>query len=180
MASSHKSLSIRSVNHISRVCKDVNQSCSFYRDVLGFMEVKRPSSLQFEGAWLFNYGMGIHLIQGDTVARSGTINTKDEHISFQADCLEDVENVLIDKNIPFVKGQVEEDGVRAQQMFFHDPDHYMIEVCNCDVLPVVPLCSGSGSSNGFKYTPFQDVHQTLRNDVHMDSLIKETMLQPAA
>ncbi len=25
------------------------------------------------------------------------------------------------------------------QLFFHDPDNNMIEVCNCDVLPVVPL-----------------------------------------
>lgn len=25
------------------------------------------------------------------------------------------------------------------QVFFHDPDHNMIEICNCDCLPVVPL-----------------------------------------
>ena len=46
----------------SRVCKDVNSSAQFYRDVLGFLEVQRPSSFDFEGSWLWRFGLGIHLI----------------------------------------------------------------------------------------------------------------------
>ena len=28
---------------------------------------------------------------------------------------------------------------QVRQLFFHDPDDNMIEICNCDCLPVVPL-----------------------------------------
>ena len=29
--------------------------------------------------------------------------------------------------------------MKVQQLFFHDPDRNMIEICNCHVLPVMPL-----------------------------------------
>ena len=46
-----KSLPLLSLNHISRVVKDVQASIDFYVGVLGFIEIKRPSSFHFEGAW---------------------------------------------------------------------------------------------------------------------------------
>ena len=45
------SLPLLSLNHISRVVKDVQASIDFYTRVLGFIEIKRPSSFHFEGAW---------------------------------------------------------------------------------------------------------------------------------
>jgi len=36
---------------------------------------------------------------------------------------------------------VEEGGIQVDQVFFHDPDGYMIEICNCDNLPVLPISS---------------------------------------
>lgn len=30
-------------------------------------------------------------------------------------------------------------GIEVDQLFFRDPDGFMIEICNCDSLPVVPL-----------------------------------------
>ena len=30
-------------------------------------------------------------------------------------------------------------GAHCLQIFFHDPDHNMIEICNCDMLPIVLL-----------------------------------------
>ena len=46
-------LSLRSINHISKVCSSVEASAAFYRDVLGFILVKRPQSFNdsFEGCW---------------------------------------------------------------------------------------------------------------------------------
>ena len=44
-------LPLRCLNHISRVCSDVPTSTAFYREVLGFVEVKRPEALAFEGSW---------------------------------------------------------------------------------------------------------------------------------
>ena len=45
------SLPLVSLNHISRVTRDVEVAAAFYRDVLGFVEIKRPSSFDFEGKW---------------------------------------------------------------------------------------------------------------------------------
>jgi hypothetical protein len=46
-------LSLRSINHISKVCSSVEASVAFYRDVLGFILVKRPQSFNdsFQGCW---------------------------------------------------------------------------------------------------------------------------------
>lgn len=41
----------------------------------------------------------------------------------------------------YVTAVVEEEGIKVDQVFFHDPDGYMIEVCNCDNLPILPISS---------------------------------------
>lgn len=43
--------------------------------------------------------------------------------------------------IEYVRAIVEESGIEVEQLFFHDPDGFMIEICNCDSLPVIPLGS---------------------------------------
>ncbi|CAM8940118.1 unnamed protein product [Rhodiola kirilowii] len=134
-------LRITSLNHISVGCKSIENSLDFYSNVLGFFLIKRPGSFDFEGAWLFNYGIGIHLIQSDAVdlSKISRINPKDNHISFQCESMEVVEAKLTQMKIKYVKGRVEEGGIHVDQVFFHDPDGTMIEICNCNILPVVPL-----------------------------------------
>ena len=44
-------LSLRSLDHVSRVCRDVNATSEFYCEILGFLPVKRPSSFDFDGQW---------------------------------------------------------------------------------------------------------------------------------
>ncbi|XP_008671456.1 uncharacterized protein [Zea mays] len=81
---------LASLNHISIVCRSVEASLRFYTDVLGFVPIRRPGSFDFDGAWLFNYGIGIHLLQsedpGSLPPEKGEINPKDNHISFQVSC----------------------------------------------------------------------------------------------
>lgn len=54
-----------------------------------------------------------------------------------------VEKKLTEMKIEYVKARVEEGGVYVDQLFFHDPDGLMIEICNCDNIPVVPLAGES-------------------------------------
>ncbi|EFJ46091.1 hypothetical protein VOLCADRAFT_62902, partial [Volvox carteri f. nagariensis] len=136
---SREPLQLLALNHVSRVCSDLPASYRFYTEILGFNPVKRPASFEFEGAWLHNYGIGLHLIKGCPPPRPKTINPKSCHISFQAASLKEVEACLTCRSIAFVKNVFVEDGVQVGQLFFHDPDDNMIEICNCDVLPVVPL-----------------------------------------
>lgn len=53
-------LPLRSLNHISRVCKDVEETAKFYEEVLGFYKVKRPSSFDFDGYWCVPAGGAVH------------------------------------------------------------------------------------------------------------------------
>lgn len=50
-----------------------------------------------------------------------------------------VKRNLKEMGMEYVTAVVEEGGVKVDQLFFHDPDGYMIEICNCDNLPVLPL-----------------------------------------
>ena len=135
-------LPLAALNHISVVCRSLESSVRFYRDVLGFVPIRRPGSFDFDGAWcvtasrasfpwldlfpfycllhpsaigiassaarrcmqhadvelttdrcvriycrLFNYGIGIHLLQAEDPEsmppKKTEINPKDNHISFQ-------------------------------------------------------------------------------------------------
>ncbi|KAA8545475.1 hypothetical protein F0562_020259 [Nyssa sinensis] len=135
-------LPLLSLNHVSFICKSVSRSVRFYEEVLGFVLIKRPSSFDFEGAWLFNHGIGIHLLEVDDVPmKKGAINPKDNHISFQTSNMELIMKKLEEMNIEYVTAEVKEGGVIVDQLFFHDPDGYMIEICNCQNLPVLPLSS---------------------------------------
>jgi hypothetical protein len=67
------------------------------------------------------------------------INPKDNHISFQCESMGAVEKNLNEMQIEYVTSRVEEGGIYVDQLFFHDPDGAMIEICNCDNLPVIPL-----------------------------------------
>nr|GLL23908.1 uncharacterized protein LOC109167166 [Ipomoea trifida] len=135
-----KRMPLLALNHVSFVCKSVRKSVEFYEQVLGFVLIKRPSSFDFEGAWLFNHGIGIHLLGAEKVpTKKGKINPKDNHISFQCSDMDLIIKNLDDMKIEYVTAKVKEDGVIVDQLFFHDPDGYMIEICNCQNLPVLPL-----------------------------------------
>ncbi|XP_072960469.1 glyoxylase I 4-like [Typha angustifolia] len=135
-------LPLVSLNHISRLCRSLEKSLNFYQNVLGFYQIKRPQSFNFNGAWLFNYGIGIHLLQAedpDSMPKITEINPKDNHISFQCDSVISVEKKLKEMSVPYVHRRVEEEGIFVDQLFIHDPDGFMIEICNCENIPVIPL-----------------------------------------
>lgn len=78
---------LMSLNHVSRVCRSVKDSVEFYTKVLGFVLTERPQSFDFDGAWLFNYGIGIHLVQSKNAHKlphsDQHLDPMDNHISFQ-------------------------------------------------------------------------------------------------
>ncbi|XP_031385344.1 uncharacterized protein LOC116199196 isoform X2 [Punica granatum] len=139
---SQNPLNLKSLNHISLVCRSLEASMDFYQNVLGFIPIRRPGSFDFDGAWLFGHGIGIHLLQSDELEKmpkKATIDPKDNHISFQCESMGAVEKKLKEMGIDYVRSMVEEGGIHVYQLFFHDPDGFMIEICNCDNLPMVPL-----------------------------------------
>jgi catechol 2,3-dioxygenase-like lactoylglutathione lyase family enzyme len=144
-------LPLKSLNHVSRNCRDLYASMDFYERVLGFAPIKRPGSFDFNGAWLFNYGIGIHLLQAedkeiDAHPPKSEINPRDDHISFQCEDISLVEAMLSEHGIKWTSRVIEEGGIEVEQLFFHDPDGFMIEICTCEKLPVQPLPNGAITS----------------------------------
>lgn len=162
-------LQLSSLNHISMVSRSVEDSINFYQDVLGFFPIRRPS-FDFDGAWLFGHGVGIHLLQADdpvSMPKKTEINPKDNHISFQCESMGAVEKKLKEMDIKYVRQRVEEGGVNVDQLFFHDPDGFMIEICNCDNLPVIPLAADMARScSRINMQQMMPEKQTLQPLVH--------------
>ncbi|XAR54409.1 Lactoylglutathione lyase [Bertholletia excelsa] len=136
------------LNHVSRLCRSVRDSVDFYTKVLGLVPTERPQAFDFDGAWLFNYGLGIHLVQAKEQdmhklpADKDHLDPMDNHISFQCEDMEALERRLKDMNIKYLKRTVEdESGAAIDQLFFNDPDGFMIEICNCENFKLVPTGS---------------------------------------
>ncbi|KAJ1292171.1 hypothetical protein BS78_02G371800 [Paspalum vaginatum] len=144
---------LMALNHISRLCRSVDASVRFYVKALGFVLIHRPPALDFSGAtlvssiaWLFNYGVGIHLVQRDDARQAPDVSPRgddldpmDNHISFQCEDMAAMEGRLREMRIRYMKRTInEEEGSPIDQLFFRDPDGFMIEICNCENLELVP------------------------------------------
>lgn len=119
-------LPIVAVNHVGLMTRRLPESRAFYRDVLGFREVSRPN-FNFAGAWLYNYGIMIHLIDHASAGDpSGPIDTRTNHLALHSDDLERVERLLEERGIAYRKNMIVDRGI--PQIFFRDPDGHHIEV----------------------------------------------------
>lgn len=119
-------LPVTAVHHISHITTDLEASRAFYRDVLGFRTIQRPN-FQFPGAWLFNYGVQVHLIVDDAAPQPArTVSTRVDHIAFHVDDTDVVEQLLREHGVEYRTSKVADTGVT--QLFFCDPDGNHIEI----------------------------------------------------
>jgi catechol 2,3-dioxygenase-like lactoylglutathione lyase family enzyme len=162
-AAAPKPLPVSRINHVTLVVKDLPTSVRFYEKVLGFYEIRRPGSLEVfgGGAWLWHSAsMSIHLLEGCPLPRDPKIDLCADHMSFQPTSgnIADVEAALRDHGIKYVKNRVKENDVEVEQIFFHDPDDHMLEVCPCDGLPVCPVAqfgvSDASDASGHSRAPY--------------------------
>ena len=122
------------VQHVGLVVSDVERSRRFYRDALGLEEVPRPPNFTFAGAW-FRFGEDeIHLLaEADTTGGAGirdpgrgvayglATHLAFEVVDLDAACARLEENAVALVGGPMARG----DGVT--QVFFRDPDGYVLE-----------------------------------------------------
>lgn len=91
-----------------------------------------------------------------------------------------VKRRLEEMEMKYVTAVVKEEGVVVDQVFFHDPDGYMIELCNCDVLPVLPLSSSPSCSAcpSFKPRNFNEKFKKIAvPDDHNCWMIETAMME---
>src|SRR6185503_3519354 len=97
-------LPITSLHHIARVTRRPSESIAFYRDVLGFQEIQRPG-FNFRGAWLFNYGVQIHIIENASSAPDPerAIDSRGDHLAFHVTDIATAKEKLQLASIEFIE-----------------------------------------------------------------------------
>lgn len=112
-------MKVTTLHHVSLVVNDTATALRFYCDTLGFPRNHQRPDLPFPGAWLDIDDMQIHLIERASQtpsAQSGAPVSRDSHIAFYIDSLEELKQILIDASIPFNESQ------RRPALFCRDPD----------------------------------------------------------
>ena len=119
-------LPLDSLNHIALMTRRLDESRAFYRNVLGFREVERPN-FSFRGAWLFSYGLMIHLIENPQAGDpSEEIQTRENHFALHTGDLSRCEVLLKEYGIRYRKNTIADRGIN--QIFLQDPDGNHIEL----------------------------------------------------
>lgn len=61
---------VKGVNHIGILVSDVARSLKFYKNIMGFEQIRRPNS-DATGAWLTMGNCELHLIKGEPLVYTG-------------------------------------------------------------------------------------------------------------
>ncbi len=123
---------VKSLDHVTIVVRDLDATRRFYVDILGMSEVARPN-FSFRGQWFQAGATLIHTIleyEGSGAAGTGAErNTRGHHFAFLvADALA-AEHRMREFGVPIVTpAKSRPDG--ATQVFVHDPDEHLIELCS--------------------------------------------------
>lgn len=132
MATAATAIRVQSLDHVTIVVKDLAATRRFYVDVLGMDEVARPN-FSFAGQWFQAGATLIHTIlefEGSGPAGlGGGANTRGHHFAFLVADAHAAARYIETLGIPFVSAPKRRpDG--AVQLFVHDPDGHLVEVCS--------------------------------------------------
>ncbi len=131
-------MKIHTLDHVSLLVKNVEETRQFYGQLLGLEEIPRPKSFDFAGAWFAIGTQAMHVIGEDEAGRTQQVRPgnyrSDElargratHIAFEVESLAETVAYLNEKNVPIVGGpRPRGDGV--MQLYICDPDGYVIEL----------------------------------------------------
>lgn len=130
-----ESFHVKSLDHVTIVVKDLDATRRFYVDGLGMDEVARPN-FSFRGQWFQAGATLIHTIleyEGSSPAGLGSgKNTRGHHFAFLVDDAHVAERRLRDLGVTIITAaKIRPDG--ATQVFVHDPDGHLIELCSLPV-----------------------------------------------
>ena len=124
-------LPIKHLHHIALASTRCEETAEFYREVLGFRDLRRPP-FDFAGAWLYGYDMQIHLIEPRDEPHAQQppglgppIDSRAHHLAFAVEDVTPVKRSLEERGIAF-RETVNAGGVH--QIFFRDPEGYHLEV----------------------------------------------------
>ena len=132
-------MQLKSLNHIGIVVEDLDQSQAFYVDFLGMVVGERPKNFKFGGRWFQSDGFDVHIIlASDTTASAGIPDAGEgkklgytTHFAFEVTDLNSYIEKANQLNIEIAGGPMSR-GSGATQIYFQDPDGYIVELFEFD------------------------------------------------
>lgn len=135
MSTTTAPIRVKTLDHVTLVVQDLEQSRRFYCDLLGMQEIERPG-FSFDGKWFQAGATQIHLIlEHDESGPAGEDraaqkkSSRNHHFAFEVQDAEAAATVLERRGAAIVSGlKTRPDG--AVQVFVNDPDGYVVELCS--------------------------------------------------
>ena len=126
-------ITVKRIDHVTLVVKDLEVSRDFYVNLLGMEEVPRPG-FQFAGLWFQAGTTQIHLILEHNESGPAKVFVPEEcsisrtrHFAFEVDDALAASKILQERGIEIVAGpKSRPDG--PTQMYVFDPDRNLVEL----------------------------------------------------
>jgi catechol 2,3-dioxygenase-like lactoylglutathione lyase family enzyme len=126
-------INLRSFDHVTIICADLEATRRFYVDFLGMAEVQRPA-FKFPGLWFQLGNVQIHATQESPESgragwdkQGGTVTSRGHHIAFQVDDTRAASETAQANGVRIASLlQQRPDGYK--QVYLYDPDGHLVEL----------------------------------------------------
>ena len=126
-------LNVKSFDHVTIICADLEQTRRFYDDFLGMTEVSRPA-FKFPGLWFQLGNVQIHATQASPEAgnagwgdQGGKKVSRGHHIAFAVDDVSEALKLVEALGMRIASPlQQRPDGFK--QLYLYDPDGHVVEL----------------------------------------------------
>jgi catechol 2,3-dioxygenase-like lactoylglutathione lyase family enzyme len=127
------SLNVKSFDHVTLICADLEATRRFYVDILGMTPVPRPA-FKFPGLWFQIGNVQIHATQESPESgkpgwadQGGKIVSRGHHIAFAVDDVSEAAKTVELHGVRIASPlQQRPDGFK--QLYLYDPDGHVVEL----------------------------------------------------